>query len=143
MTDVRRSSVAALDRFEVNIASSGLAPWVLTPWTIHDTRSDLGGANSCMDFESKKRQDYPEGTAPLQSECYVGKLNLVGEGIRSPLLYGSPFLLDPIRETAFVFAAVVPRHWAERLIARFDSLGPSATNSFRESTVSSTSKVLR
>jgi hypothetical protein len=63
MTDVRRSSVAALDRFEVNIASSGLAPWVLTPWTIHDTRSDLGGANSCMDFESKKHQDYPEGTA--------------------------------------------------------------------------------
>jgi hypothetical protein len=57
MTFMRRSE-AVLDGFEVNFASTGHASWVLTPWTIQGTWSALGGANSCMDFDSTKRQDY-------------------------------------------------------------------------------------
>ena len=58
MTFVRRRSEAVLVRFEVDFASTGHAGWVLTPWNIQGTRSALGGANSCMDFDSTKRQDY-------------------------------------------------------------------------------------
>jgi hypothetical protein len=39
MTFVRRRSAAVLDRFEVNVASTGQAGWGLTLWTIQGTRS--------------------------------------------------------------------------------------------------------